>query len=187
VPGIYPAFAYGILRTAPNRGDKEIERIYPPGIGSEREMLAAWLDFHRVTLKMKCEGLDADQLRLRSVEPSALSLLGLVRHMAEVERFWFAITLVGDDAPPVWSSEPASDFDADGVEVDDAFQHWYEECSRARTIVAEAETLDVIAAKEAYGRAVSLRWILNHMIEEYARHNGHADMLRERIDGSTGD
>lgn len=107
-----------------------VERIEPPLVAGERDMLDAWLDFHRATLATKCDGLTDDQLRERAVPPSSLSLLGLVRHMGEVERSWFRRVLGGKE--------------------------------------------------------FSLRWIMVHMVEEYARHNGHADLLRERIDGAVG-
>src|SRR5487761_2205712 len=114
-----------------------MERVMPSSVASEREMLVAWLDFHRATLEMKCARLSADQLRLRAVEPSALSLLGLVRHMAEVERSWFRRTLLGEDAPPIWDSDekPDGDFDVEGADVAEAFTHWIEECHHSRTIV----------------------------------------------------
>ena len=164
-------------------------RIMPANNAPEREMLVAWLEFHRATLEMKCEGLSADELRRRAVEPSALSLLGLVRHMAEVERNWFRRALVDEDAPPIFYSDddPDGDFNVEDADVAEAFGYWAEECRRAREIVEQSQSLDVVGKARRSSEAVSLRWILNHMIEEYARHNGHADLLRERIDGQTGD
>jgi uncharacterized damage-inducible protein DinB len=165
------------------------DRVFPPLVADERTMLDAWLDFHRATLLMKCEGLDDDQLRARSTPPSTLSLLGLVRHMTEVERGWFRRTLIGEDAPRIYSVEGRKDVDFDDVDSADShvdFAAFSAEVERCRTICADHRDLDALAASQRHG-SVSLRWIYVHMIEEYARHNGHADLLRERIDGQTGD
>ena len=167
-----------------------VVRQEPSLIADERTMLEGWLDYHRATLTMKCEGLSAEQLRLRAVPPSTLSLLGLVRHMAEVERSWFRRRLTGEDAPPIYCSESDPDGDFDGVDTADpaeAFATWHAECDAARALTAAASSLDARAAREVDGRPMSLRWILAHMIEEYARHNGHADLLRQCIDGAVGD
>ena len=168
----------------------EIQRADPPYVADERTMLEAWLDYHRATLLRKCEGLSDDQLRTRSVPPSSLSLLGLVRHMAEVERNWFRRILAGEDVPGIfWTDEePDGDFDL----VDDAdpaadIATYREELRVCREIAARHPDLDGVGARLRRGHEVSLRWIYVHMIEEYARHNGHADFLRERIDGATGD
>ena len=166
-----------------------VERIDPPLVAQEREMLDAWLDFHRATLAVKCEGLTDDQLRARAVPPSSLSLLGLVRHMGEVERSWFRRVLGGEQAPPRYYSDenPDGDFDdVAGAGVAQAFGYWRDECAHARERVAAAPSLDVTGTGRR-GETYSLRWIMVHMIEEYARHNGHADLLRERIDGTVGD
>jgi len=177
-----------------------LERVEPPPEAGEREMLNSWLDFHRATLAWKCDGLTGEQLRQRAVPPSSLSLLGLVRHMAEVERGWFRRTLAGEHAPPIYFS-PSDNPDGDFDDVDDAdvaadFATWRTECEAARKAEAAATSLDVTAVEQSRAwrrsstetpRRVSLRWILAHMVEEYARHNGHADLLRERIDGATGD
>ncbi|MPZ89866.1 MAG: DUF664 domain-containing protein, partial [Nitriliruptorales bacterium] len=152
-------------------------------------MLEAWLDYHRTTLEMKCEGLPTARLAERSAPPSSLSLLGLVRHMADVERNWFRRILAGETAPPLYYSEtdPDGEFDnVDTADVADAFATWRAECDHARKIVAEIDSLDVVGRNLRRGEPVSLRWILVHMIEEYARHNGHADLLRERLDGAVG-
>ena len=165
-----------------------VERIDPPLVAQEREMLDAWLDFHRATLAVKCEGLTDDQLRARAVPPSSLSLLGLVRHMGEVERSWFRRVLGGEQAPPRYYSDenPDGDFDdVAGAGVAEAFGYWRDECAHARERVAAAPSLDVTGTGRD-GERYSLRWIMVHMIEEYARHNGHADLLRERIDGTVG-
>jgi uncharacterized damage-inducible protein DinB len=166
-----------------------VERIDPPLVAQEREMLDTWLDYHRATLAVKCEGLTDDQLRARAVPPSSLSLLGLVRHMGEVERSWFRRVLGGGQAPPRYYSDenPDGDFDdVAGAGVAEAFGYWRDECAHARERVAAAPSLDVTGTGRR-GERYSLRWIMVHMIEEYARHNGHADLLRERIDGTVGD
>jgi uncharacterized damage-inducible protein DinB len=164
------------------------QRREPEYIQEERPMLEAWLEYHRATLAAKCEGLSGEQLRERSVPPSTLSLLGLVRHMAEVERGWFRRTLAGEDAPPMSSGPGNEDGDFDDVDtadVDEGFATWRREIDAARAAAAAAPTLDHTGTRR--GEPVSLRWIYVHMIEEYARHNGHADLLRERIDGVTGE
>jgi uncharacterized damage-inducible protein DinB len=168
----------------------EISRVDPPNVADERTMLEAWLDFHRATLAMKCEGLTAEQLRDEAVPPSNLSLLGLVRHMAEVERGWFRKALAGEDVPEIYCTEADRDGEFHNLEEADpaeAFATWRGECDQAREIVASTSSLDTLAALERRGKPVSLRLIMVHMIEEYARHNGHADLLRERIDGTVGD
>ena len=166
-----------------------VKRIDPPLVAQEREMLDAWLDYHRATLAVKCEGLTDDQLRAQAVPPSSLSLLGLVRHMGEVERSWFRRVLSGEQAPPRYYSDENRDGDFDDVAdagVAEAFGYWRDECAHARERVAAAASLDVTGTGRE-GERYSLRWIMVHMIEEYARHNGHADLLRERIDGTVGD
>ena len=153
-------------------------------------MLEAWLEYHRATLELKCAGVPAERLGERSVPPSSLSLLGLVRHMAEVERNWFRRRLAGEDAPPLYYSEADSDGDfdrVDGADVGEAFATWRAECEHAREVLAGVGSLDDIGRQQRRNGPVSVRWILVHMIEEYARHNGHADMLRERIDGVVGE
>jgi uncharacterized damage-inducible protein DinB len=169
-----------------------IERIHPILQGDERTMLRGYLDYHRATLAMKCEGLTDDRLRLRAVEPSAMSLLGLIRHMGDVERAWFRRVMgqiAREDAPPRFYDDTNIDGDFDDVDTADvaeAFTYWREECQNARTVEASFETLDECGWDRGRGD-ISLRWVLIHMIEEYARHNGHADLLRERIDGTTGE
>jgi uncharacterized damage-inducible protein DinB len=152
-------------------------------------MLEAWLEFHRATLEMKCDGLSAEQLRQRAVPPSSLSLIGLIRHMTDVERHWFRNTLHGEDAPDLYSTPEDPDGDFDHVEHADpaeTFAAWHAELDHARRLLAAVASLDDLGARPSRGGLVSLRWIMVHMIEEYARHNGHADFLRERIDGSVG-
>jgi uncharacterized damage-inducible protein DinB len=157
----------------------------------EREMLAGWLDHHRAILLWKCAGLSEEQLRQQAVPPSTLSLLGLVRHMTDVERGWFRQVYLGEDVPDVY--DRADDADADFNDVGDAdpaeaFRAFEQECASAREIVAAADSLDALSRQgsKRTGELFSLRWIVTHMIEEYARHNGHADLLRERVDGATG-
>lgn len=152
-------------------------------------MLAGWLDWHRATLEMKCAGLSPSQLATRAAEPSTLTLLGLVRHMADVERGWFRRRLGGENAPPLYYSDDDPDGDFDNVDpatAEAAFSTWRAECARAREIAATLPSLDVTVT-DREGRLLSARWVLVHMVEEYARHNGHADLLRERIDGTTGE
>jgi Protein of unknown function (DUF664) len=166
-----------------------VERTDPPFEADERATLTAFLDFQRSTLEWKCSGLTDAQLRERTVPPSSLSLLGLVRHMSDVERSWFRRTLAAEDAPPrYWTdTDPDGDFDnVDTADVAESFAIWRAECARSREIVVGTPSLDVTGTQRK-GNKVSLRWILAHMIEEYARHNGHADFLRERIDGATGE
>jgi uncharacterized damage-inducible protein DinB len=168
-----------------------VDRTDPSTTAPERDMLEQWLDFHRATLEMKCEGLDPEQLRRRSVSPTTLTLLGLVRHMAEVERGWFRNIFRGEGAPDLFCSDedPDGDFDdLDSVPPNEALAIWHEECDHAREVFTAAG-LDEIGKDKSprSGKEFSMRWIMLHMIEEYARHNGHADLIREAIDGATGD
>jgi uncharacterized damage-inducible protein DinB len=166
-----------------------VERIDAPLIAEERPMLEAWLDFQRATLALKCEGLSPEQLSTRSVPPSSLSLAGLVRHMAEVERHWFQRCLLGGDAPPLYCTDAEPDFDFDGASPDNApecLSTWEIECGVSRSAAASIDSLDRTGRRPWRRGEVSARWILVHMIEEYARHNGHADLLRQAIDGAVG-
>ena len=167
-------------------GAMMIERIDTPYEADERTMLLAWLEYQRATLALKCEGLTDDQLRTRSVPPSNLSLLGLVRHMACVELNWFRFWLGGEEPNPRYPDDTDLDEIAD-ADVAEAFEYWHSECAHAREVVASFGSLDDVGAGQTKGAGISLRWMLVHMIEEYARHNGHADLLRECIDGTTGD
>ncbi|MFI8769656.1 DinB family protein [Streptomyces sp. R-07] len=165
-------------------------RFTGPATGDELPMLAGFLADQRATLVLKCAGLD-EGLTHRSVEPSTLSLLGLVRHMADMERHWFREVLAGQqDAGPLFSSpdSPDGDFDdaaAGPAAVTEAWDAWRAAVDFSDRFTAEAPDLDV-SAQDAWRGKVSLRWVLIHMIEEYARHNGHADLIRERIDGTRG-
>jgi uncharacterized damage-inducible protein DinB len=161
-----------------------------PSLGDERTTLVEYLRRQRLTLEMKCADLDAYELARRSVEPSTLSLLGLVRHMADVERSWFRRRMAGQDAPPLFWSEADRDGDfnaavADPAMVDEAWQRWKEEVAFAERFVADAPDLGIVN-DPSWDGSISLRELLVHMIEEYARHNGHADLLRERIDARAG-
>jgi uncharacterized damage-inducible protein DinB len=158
-----------------------------PQLADERVTLTGFLEYQRDTLAIKCAGLTAAQLRERAVPPSALSLLGLVRHMAEVEQSWFRLVMGGQRVPYHWPRGPGADaeFDVTDADPEEAFEVWRAECARSRDFVDAAESLDVTGQYD--DETYSLRYVLTHMIEEYARHNGHADLLRERIDGVTGD
>jgi uncharacterized damage-inducible protein DinB len=166
-----------------------VERSMPPLAAGEREMLEAWLELHRATLAVKCEGLTDSQLRERAVPPSTLSLLGLVRHMAEVERSWFRRRFAEADVPKRYQTEadPDGDFNgavADPAVAEQAWAAWREEIAFAERFTRDHD-LDFVGY-DSEGEPISLRELLVHMIEEYARHNGHADLLRERIDGRLG-
>ncbi|WP_030545113.1 DinB family protein [Streptomyces albus] len=163
------------------------QRTGPPPVDGERATLSGYVQYQRDTLAMKCAGLSAEQLRERAVPPSPISLLGLVRHMADVERGWFRNVVNGESVSRYWPREDGTDgaFDVDAADPEEAFRVWREACARSRAIVEAAESLDVTGRH--HGEVVSLRYILAHMIEEYARHNGHADFLRERIDGAVGE
>ena len=169
---------------------RDPRRVDPPKVGSERALLESWLEFQRTTLLLKCERLDAAGRTARPVATSKLSLHGLVRHMTDVERNWFSLVLLRDDSfrPHHWGTVP-DEPDADLVPLDDAdwdadLALWHEECERSREHAAQHD-LDHTGLRR--GQEVSLRWIYLHMIEEYARHNGHADLLRELVDGAVGD
>jgi uncharacterized damage-inducible protein DinB len=165
-------------------------RTDPPFTGDERATLTGFLAWQRQTLEMKCAGLDSAAMARRSVEPSDLSLLGLVRHLADVERAWFRRVLARRDDPPIFYSDADRDGDLHGAApsaalVDEAWTAWRAEVAYAEELVAARE-LDSAGHDPRYG-PVSVRWVLLHMIEEYARHIGHADLLRERIDGVVGE
>lgn len=165
-------------------------RLEPPARGDERATLVGFLRWQRGTLELKCSGLDAADLARQAVEPSSLSLLGLLRHMADVERSWFRRRMAGQDTPYLYRTEDDRDADFNGAVADpdvvaQAWDRWRAEVAFAEEFVARAPSLDVVGRDPWHGE-VSLRWVLIHMVEEYARHNGHADLLRERIDGAVG-
>ncbi|GGQ05402.1 DinB family protein [Streptomyces roseolilacinus] len=164
------------------------DRIAPPVAGGERDTLRAFLDYHRATLAMKCEGLTDEELRQRSMPPSTLSLLGLVRHLAEVERAWFRRVFEDNDAPMVWSDEIdfQAAYDASASTRAEAFTAWEAEVENSRRVERRAPSLDVTGYQPRWDREVSLRMVMVHVLLEYGRHNGHADFLREGVDGSVG-
>jgi uncharacterized damage-inducible protein DinB len=158
-------------------------------VGDDSTMLPAWLDYQRATLMWKCELLDGDALARRSVPPSPISLLGIVRHMTLVEWSWFERRFAATGSPSPLSTE--HDEDADWNDLDPAramedLERFQRQCDISRGIVAVTQSMDQLVA-DPRGEAMSLRWIMVHMIEEYARHNGHADFLRELIDGAVGE
>jgi Protein of unknown function (DUF664) len=161
-------------------------RAEPSFLLAERGMLESWLEFHRTTLELKAEGLTDSQRKSRPVPTSRLSLHGLIRHMAEVERNWFRRVLAAEHVGFIWV-DPARD-DSELVPLESAdweadLVAWRLECQTSRD-VASQKALDDTGLR--HGQPCSLRWIYNHMIEEYARHNGHADLIRELVDGSVG-
>ena len=165
----------------------EAHRVQEPSTGPERAMLQGWLDFHRQTLLAKCAGLTGEQLKQASVEPSILTLLGLVRHMTEVEKSWFRERFLAEDVTFEYGTDDQLDGDFENVADADAEANY-------AAYLAEIATVDKAVADAPLdqewihrGSPRSLRWIYLHLIEEYARHNGHADLIRERIDGATGD
>jgi hypothetical protein len=160
-----------------------------PPLADERTALAAFLAWHRLTLEVKCRDLAVSDLARRSVGRSQLSLLGLIRHHAEGERFWFREVMAGETPPALYALDgPGAAFDVTNANADtvgEAWEAWRAEVAYAEKLVANAVDLDVVGQEPGAG-PVSLRWVMLHMIEEYARHNGHADLLREEIDGRTG-
>jgi len=160
----------------------------PPGKG-EKAVLAEYLDRYRMTFELKCEGLTSEQLARRSVPPSTMSLLGMIRHLARVEHSWTRRVLEGRVGLPRLyrtGDDPDLDFNqavADDAVVADAWTTWRNEVSHAQEVYAD---LDLDTPVEVHGDEVGTRDIIVHLIEEYARHVGHADLLRESIDGRTG-
>jgi uncharacterized damage-inducible protein DinB len=166
----------------------EDDRPEPPLLGGETETLSGFLDFHRATLLWKLEGLDDEQLR-RAMVPSGTSLLGLVKHLAYVERSWFQGVWAGQEVSFPWTKEdPDADWRIEPTETtEDVLALYRGECDRSREIVAAASSLDQAVVHPRWNEEVSRRWILTHMIEETARHVGHADILREQTDGAVGE
>ncbi|MEU1311258.1 DinB family protein [Streptomyces cinnamoneus] len=159
-----------------------------PTTGGEREVLTAYLDWHRETFALKCSGVPQERLSDKGVAPSGLSLHGLIRHLAAVERWWFRLQFAGEDVPELYYTDEDPDQDFGQLDGDpaEALAVWRAECERARGIVAATASLDDTGRVFATGEPISLRVVLIKLIAEYARHNGHADLLRERIDGATG-
>ncbi|MFI6651350.1 DinB family protein [Streptomyces sp. NPDC050529] len=162
-------------------------RVHPSKVADDRASLTSFLDYQRATLAMKCQGLTSEQLKHKAVPTSGLSLLGLVRHAAEVERSWFRLVLNSEKLTALWPRVDGvfGEFHVDDADVDEAFALWRDACEVSRAVAGAIEPLD--SAVEFRGESISLRYVLMHMIEEYARHNGHADLLREAIDGVVGE
>jgi hypothetical protein len=156
-------------------------------VGDERTIADAWLDFHRETLLWKCAGLTAAQLKSRCVAPSNLSLLGIVRHMAEVERDWFRTRFAGERVDYLYCTDDDlnAEFDVDTADAESDFATYTSEIDIIRRLTSD-HSLDEVYLDPRRQGEMSLRWVYSAMIQEYARHNGHADLLRERIDGGTG-
>ena len=182
--------------TEDGRPSDDDPRENRPRLGDERTTLVESLRKQRLTLEIKCAGLDAQAMARRAVEPSTMSLLGLVRHLAEMERDTFRVMLSGQDVPRLYCSDTDRDGDFDGAVPDpqvlaQAWAAWRAEVEFAQRFVAEAPSLDItgddpLNQHGSGGGPMSLREVLVGMIWEYGRHMGHADLLRERIDGRIG-
>ena len=182
--------------TADGKPSDDDPREHGPALGDERTTLVEALRCQRLTLEMKCSGLDAEALARRSVEPSTMSLLGLVRHLAEMERATFQVMMSGQDVPRLFCTDTDRDGDFDGAAADpqvvaEAWAAWRAEVDFATALVEEAPSLDItgddpLNEHGSGGGSMSLREAMVEMIEEYARHMGHADLLRECIDGRIG-
>jgi uncharacterized damage-inducible protein DinB len=170
--------------------DPEDDPRETESVRGEKAVLTQYLDRYRMTLEMKCESLDAEQMARRSVPPSSMSLLGLVRHLAGVEHHWFRRALEGQvDLPRLYRSDEDHDLDFNGAVAEeavvaDAWQSWHREVAHAREYLYGVDDLGATFVYQ--GDQVEIRDIIAHMLEEYARHVGHADLLRECIDGRTG-
>ncbi|AKT52081.1 DinB family protein [Arsenicicoccus sp. oral taxon 190] len=170
----------------PERAD---ERVDPPKLADERESLDSWLELYRETVLHKVAGLDGEQLARRSVPPSSLSLLGVIRHLTEVEEYWLGVVLLGDDVPDRYCTpdRPEADFeDGTAASAEGDVAAYVAQLEVSRSAQASWSDLDGPVRGLRRGEQVNLRWILVHLIEEYARHLGHMDLLREAIDGRTG-
>ena len=169
-----------------------VDRPQGPNIAPERVAMETLLDHHRATLLWKCGGLTGAQLAARTVPTSTMSLLGLVRHLADVERVWFRRRIAGEDIPAIYWSDASPDGDFDDLDPDDAevdFATYAAEVEAARAVLATRDYDDTFVARHSDGseETIDIRTLVLHMIEEYARHNGHADLLREAIDGAVGE
>ena len=167
-----------------------VERDGPDRTTGERQALEEWLDYHRGTLLTKCAGLDARKLKERAVPPSRLSLLGLVRHMTDVETWSFSIHGAGAEIKFRYDTDgrPETDFeDIDDADAEADMDAFVREIEISRVAMKGKDLEEVLASRGDHPEKTNVRWLYLHMIEEYARHNGHADLLRERIDGATGD
>ena len=171
---------------APEWSDDDRPRI--PRVATEREALTAYLEYYRATVEMKCRGLSTEQARIRSMPPSTMSLHGLVRHLAGVERWWFQQNFERRDVPFLFFTEDNPDLDFNppaDADFGSDLHAWRAECAVSRDIVA-AHDLDDTARPLDWHEDVDLRWLILRMITEYAQHCGHVDLLREGIDGKTG-
>lgn len=169
--------------------DRPDTRTDGPMLGGEREVLEHWLDLYRETVLLKVAGLTGEQLAGRAVPPSSLSLVGTVRHLTEVEAYWLRTVLHGQDVPSHWSTpdDPDGDFEGASAGTAAADVETYErELDATRAALAGWADLDGPVVGLRHGTQVNLRWILTHLVEEYARHLGHMDLLREAVDGRTG-
>ena len=175
------------MTTPPRPTAPPAARTEPPSRAGERATLEGFLDFHRETLLWKCAELTPGQLRLRPLPTTNLSLLGLVRHLADVERSWFRRRVAGEDAPPIFYTEEEIDRDIDPPSDSDPesdLATFRAEVAGCRAAVRDRGLDDTFDSRQG---PISVRWVYVHMIEEYARHNGHADLLRQAIDGATGE
>ncbi|MFD9963002.1 DinB family protein [Amycolatopsis sp. NPDC058986] len=165
------------------------ERVDPSCVADERRSLTEYLEWHRRTFELKCAGLGQAQLSELSVPPSGMSLHGLLRHLTGVERWWFRQQFAGEDLPILYYSDddPNQDFERLDGDVEEAFALWRAECERSREIAMAAESMEQQGTRLGTGEPFTLRWLMLRMITEYARHLGHADLLRERIDGEVGE
>ncbi|MFJ8438371.1 DinB family protein [Kitasatospora griseola] len=164
-------------------------RATPPLLGDERELLTSFLDYHRETFAMKCAGVPVERLSEFAVPPSGMSLHGLLRHLTGIEQWWLEIQFAGDESRPLMyysDDDPDQDFERLDGDVAEALALWRAQVETSRRIVAEAPSLDATGVQKTTGKPIALRRILLMMLAEYARHNGHADLLRECTDGSTG-
>ena len=161
-----------------------------PMTGGEREVLDHWLELYRETVLLKIAGLDADQLTRRAVPPSSMSLIGVVRHLTEVEAYWLRVVLLDEqDVPDYYCTPDSEDGDFDDVDpasAADDVAAYQAELVTVRAGTAAWDDLAVPVRGQRRGKPINLRWILTHLVEEYARHLGHVDLLREAVDGSTG-
>lgn len=174
------------VSSAPPKLD-EASRPDPPLLGDETTLLSAYLDFQRETLALKCVDVPGRTHSEPLVPPSGLTLHGLVRHLAGVERWWLHLQFAGDDTGMLYYSDddPDQDFERLDGDFDEAVAVWRAQVARSREIVAAASPDDT-GTRIQTGERFSLRWLLLRLIAEYARHLGHADLLRERADGAIG-
>jgi uncharacterized damage-inducible protein DinB len=161
-------------------------------VAGERVAAEGLLDYHRATLLAKCAGLTGEQLATRAVPPSTMSLLGLVRHMTDVERVWFRRRVAGQEIGAVYWSDASPDGDFDDLDPASAeadFAAYQAEVDAARAVLAARDYDDTFVSRHSDGteETIDVRALVLHMIEEYARHNGHADLLRQSIDGAVGE